>query len=731
MRFCPIVKVAFPGLVIAAVCLCPTTNPAQDSQAIRVDTRTGAPLLGQVADPTGNAIAQRPIGAITLDPPTGLDLQAHTLDSKGNTLPEAPANFRRLGQARVGEVADLHTLTLRFSQTTRITGISISKDFKIEQGGSCVQGNTYQKGSTCRMLVRFTPQGPGNRLGHLSVSHTASPTPDSFGLGGIGYSPALSFIPSVITTVPGTYPSGVGLLNNAQSLAIDGGDILYIADFGNDQLRQIDSSGVITSVTPFTNNPLSIAVDTVGEVWGVGASGSQFYLSVDYPWGATAFGYTYTDSTCTPSAPCAFNSVGMRFPAQISIDSYNNLFMEEDTTGALEMPVASYASGNSALNLWHLADRYAYWVGNPGTFAVNPTGQSLFTFFTYSLSNTCYILAESLYGAEYNNASYTRVAGANTCGFSGDGGLAAGAKIGSAIGQFAFDAAGDLYFTDTNNQRVRRIDYTTGIIRTIAGNGTAGYVDSSSALKAELDNPTGVSVDSQGQVYIISGTGTGSAQVVRKVGNAGYATMGSIVVGATSPPQTVVLTNTGNSSLVINNAVFGGTNPSEFSVDPGTTSCALTAGSVLTTGQSCQIGFVLKPAGTGARRGTFTITDNTANFSNLINVSGTGILPSAMFKIISPTKGASFTSGTSVTYKASVAYGSSPAPTGTVQFKVDGTNYGSAVTISSGVASITVTGLSTASHTLSATYSGDSHYAAGRPISVTITVTASIAKKPL
>ena len=195
MKLNPLFKVVLPGLVIAVVCLCPVSNSAQASNAIRIDARAGAPLPGHVADPSGSAFPQQPDRAITLDPPTGLDLQAHTVDSKGNLLPPVPANFQRLGEARVGEPADLHTLTLRFSKTTKITGISISKDFKIEQGGSCVEGNVYQKGSTCRMLVRFTPQGPGNRLGHLTVSNTASATPDAFGLGGTAYMPDRQFYP--------------------------------------------------------------------------------------------------------------------------------------------------------------------------------------------------------------------------------------------------------------------------------------------------------------------------------------------------------------------------------------------------------------------------------------------------------------------------------------------------------------------------------------------------------
>ena len=89
MKLLEFVKVSALCAVLALLCLQPMHIAAQSSRVI-----TTSP-------------------AITLDPPTGLDLQAHTFDSKDNRLPrQAPANFRRLGEARVGEVADLHTLTL-------------------------------------------------------------------------------------------------------------------------------------------------------------------------------------------------------------------------------------------------------------------------------------------------------------------------------------------------------------------------------------------------------------------------------------------------------------------------------------------------------------------------------------------------------------------------------------------------------------------------------------------
>ena len=89
---------------------------------------------------------------------------------------------------------------------------------------------------------------------------------------------------------------------------------------------------------------------------------------------------------------------------------------------------------------------------------------------------TCAIFAQSYENAVTIGTISTKVAGGRTCGFSGDGGKAGNAEIGASVGQFAFDIAGNFYFTDTANNRVGRIDGATGMIDTIAGNGTPGYV---------------------------------------------------------------------------------------------------------------------------------------------------------------------------------------------------------------------------------------------------------------
>lgn len=95
----------------------------------------------------------------------------------------------------------------------------------------------------------------------------------------------------------------------------------------------------------------------------------------------------------------------------------------------------------------------------------------------------------------------TTAVGTGEKGFAGDGGPAAKALLNGPF-DLAFDAAGNLYFSDTFNHRLRRVDAASGRIATIAGNGEAGYSgDGGPAAKAALNEPYGVVVDRAGNVY--------------------------------------------------------------------------------------------------------------------------------------------------------------------------------------------------------------------------------------
>jgi sugar lactone lactonase YvrE len=100
------------------------------------------------------------------------------------------------------------------------------------------------------------------------------------------------------------------------------------------------------------------------------------------------------------------------------------------------------------------------------------------------------------------------IAGLGYADFSGDEGPASSAGLNVPAG-FAFDSGGNLYFADAGNNRVRRIDATTGIITTVAGSSTpnmfntGGYNgDGIPATQAELNSPYTIAIDSQNNLFI-------------------------------------------------------------------------------------------------------------------------------------------------------------------------------------------------------------------------------------
>ncbi len=92
--------------------------------------------------------------------------------------------------------------------------------------------------------------------------------------------------------------------------------------------------------------------------------------------------------------------------------------------------------------------------------------------------------------------------GNGTTGYTGDGGPASAATMNKPNG-IVLDTAGNMFITEWYNSVVRRVDAVTGIITTVAGNGTSGYGgDGSSATSAQLGTPGGACLDRDNNIYI-------------------------------------------------------------------------------------------------------------------------------------------------------------------------------------------------------------------------------------
>lgn len=128
--------------------------------------------------------------------------------------------------------------------------------------------------------------------------------------------------------------------------------------------------------------------------------------------------------------------------------------------------------------------------------------------------------ADNLYIADQDNSRIRKitaatgmistVAGSGATGSLGDGGTATTAQLGAPSGGgsvgvtgVAVDAAGNIYVADGTNNKIRRVDVSTGIISTYAGTGVAGFSgDGGAATAAQLSAPRGLAIDVLGNVYI-------------------------------------------------------------------------------------------------------------------------------------------------------------------------------------------------------------------------------------
>ncbi len=265
-------------------------------------------------------------------------------------------------------------------------------------------------------------------------------------------------------------PATSAQLDVAQGVAVDGAGNLYIADSGNSRIRKVAADGTITTVA------------------GTGVPG-------------------YSGN------PAPATSAQLRNPRGVAVDAAGNLYIADTsnnrvrkvtvatgiiTTVAGSAFVGDYGDGGAAINAS---------LNRPSGVAVDAAG-NIYIADTQDHAIRKVTVATGI---------ITTVAGNGTAGFTGDGGAATAAQLDTPY-SVAVDAAGNLYIADTDNNRIREVVAASGIIVTMAGDGTYGYSgDGGAATGAQLRSPSGVALDAGGNVYIADT----SSYVIRKVSPAG------------------------------------------------------------------------------------------------------------------------------------------------------------------------------------------------------------------
>jgi len=349
-------------------------------------------------------------------------------------------------------------------------------------------------------------------------------------------------------------------LNLPRGIAVDSTGNVFIADSGNNRVRKVTPAGTISTVAgngiaSFSGDggpataaaiwvPTDVAVDASGNLF-IADGGNHRVRKVTSPGGVI--------STVAGSASPGFSGDGglatsaqLNSPYNIDVDAAGNLFIADrgnyrirrvaggviNTIAGLGNPGFNFSGdgGPATSALFNQPEGIA--VDATGNIFVADTGNNRVRLFTL--------------GGFINT-----VAGRSTSGFSGDGGAANAAMLNGPQG-LAVDSVGNVFITDRFNNRIRKVTQG-GLISTVAGNGSVAFSgDNGPALNAGMTAPSGIAVDAAGNIFIADEvdnrirkiTTGGVISTVAGNGNAGYSGDGGLATSAALLQPTGVAVDT-------------------------------------------------------------------------------------------------------------------------------------------------------------------------------------------
>jgi len=321
----------------------------------------------------------------------------------------------------------------------------------------------------------------------------------------------------IITTIAGngtTGPGGDGgfafaaQFDSLAYVTFDTSRNIYLGDQLNNRVRIINTVGLINSIAGtgtagYSGDSVAATLTTLNMPWGVVVDRpGNVYISdqannrirkVDITGLITT--YAGTGAAGYSGDGLAATAAKINTPYGIAVDTFGNVYFADNgnscirkinTSGIISTVAGTGLPGYSGDGALAVTEK----LNRPTDVDIDASGN------LYICDNGNNRIRKVTSG------TIRTIAGTGVAGYSGDGISATTSKINGPMG-LKIDAAGNIYIADYYNNRIRKIN-TTGIINTIAGNGTAGYLgDGGIATATEINHPTSVAIGPRGFIYFV------------------------------------------------------------------------------------------------------------------------------------------------------------------------------------------------------------------------------------
>jgi sugar lactone lactonase YvrE len=584
----------------------------------------------------------------------------------------APVN---VGSSKVGSAATPVTLTYTVTASGTIGSVAVltggapNLDFTLDPSSSCK--GTVTGGSTCTVVVDFTPKYPGQRLGAVQIFDADKNFLVTTSIYGTGTGPQITFQPGTQTTLTTAFDLPTGM-------TADVSGNLYFTAVPNDLPGLFEILAVNGRIPP---NPTihQLGFGVFSEPAGVAADGSGNVYAADV--GNNAVYEVLAINGSIPANP-NIKVLGNGFdgPVGVAVDANGNVYVTDYYHIAVKEMLAVNGSIPDNPTIRILGSRtLGSGFSAPWGIAVDSSGD---VYVTDTVNNVVYEMI-AVNGSIPDNPIIKTV----------------GSDFNAPTG-VVVDASRDAYVADIGNNAVKEV---------LAVNGSIPDNPTILSLGSGFAGPEGVAVAANGNLYVAD---THNNRIVElDLADPPSLSFPSTLVGALSPAQSVTVANVGNATLTGSGLEFSDT-ADFFQAEGSGKPKDCTASFSLAPSAQCDLSVIFGPQSPGPLSGTVTLTDNSGNVpgaTQSITLSGTGITNPevTVTSNLNP-----WVATTDVTFSVAVVpLTGNSVPTGTVAFTVDGAT-AATVGLNGGQASFVTAALPPGTHTVVAHYSGDGTHSA-------------------